>query len=73
VKNYRQEHPEFPHETTADQFFDDDQFESYRELGEHVALRALSDVSDLGWRPEQRDTWTAVWDAQARAVSAAAG
>ncbi len=73
VKNYRQEHPEFPHETTADQFFDDDQFESYRELGEHVALRALSDVSDLGWRPEQRDTWTAVWDAQARAAQPAAG
>lgn len=73
VKNYRQEHPEFPHETTADQFFDDDQFESYRELGEHVALRALSDVSDLGWRPELRDTWTSVWETQARAARAVAG
>jgi hypothetical protein len=73
VKNYRQEHPEFPHETTADQFFDDDQFESYRELGEQIALRALSAVSDLAWRPEQRDTWTAVWDTQARIGQAIAG
>jgi hypothetical protein len=73
VKNYRQEHPEFPHETTADQFFDDDQFESYRELGEQIALRALSAVSDLAWRPEQRDTWTAVWDTQARIGQAVAG
>ncbi len=60
VKNYRQEHPEFPHESTADQFFDDDQFESYRELGEHIGLRALSDVSELAWRPEQAD-WLRVW------------
>jgi hypothetical protein len=60
VKNYRQEHPEFPHETTGDQFFGDDQFESYRELGEHVCLRALSEVSDLAWRPEQAD-WASAW------------
>jgi hypothetical protein len=73
VKNYRQEHPEFPHESTADQFFDDDQFESYRELGEQIALRALSAVSDLAWRAEQTDTWTAVWDSQARIGQAVAG
>jgi hypothetical protein len=64
VKNYRQAHPEFPHETTADQFFDDDQFESYRELGEHVALRALSRVSDLAWRSDLSD-WSRVWDTRA--------
>ncbi|MBI3263663.1 MAG: hypothetical protein HYZ58_11015, partial [Acidobacteria bacterium] len=29
--------PDFPHETTADQFFDDAQFESYRALGVHIA------------------------------------
>jgi hypothetical protein len=33
LKNYRQGHPDFPHEGTIDQFFDDNQFESYRELG----------------------------------------
>lgn len=37
VKEYRTRHKSFPHETTADQFFDEDQFEAYRALGEHVA------------------------------------
>ena len=32
---------EFPHESTADQFFDESQFESYRQLGHHVAHRVL--------------------------------
>ena len=30
----------FPHQSTADQFFDEAQFESYRALGAHVARRA---------------------------------
>lgn len=37
VTNYQKKHPDFPHQTTADQWFDDSQFESYRALGEHVA------------------------------------
>jgi Patatin-like phospholipase len=40
LKNYLREHPEFPHEGTLDQFFSDDQFESYRELGALVATAA---------------------------------
>jgi hypothetical protein len=36
VTQYRSGHPTFPHETTADQFFSEDQFESYRQLGLHV-------------------------------------
>ena len=31
---YRRVHSDFPDETTADQFFNEDQFESYRKLGE---------------------------------------
>jgi hypothetical protein len=42
VKTYRQQYPEFPHQTTADQFFDDAQFESYRELGYHMASGVFS-------------------------------
>ena len=30
---YRKKNPTFPDQTTADQFFDEAQFESYRELG----------------------------------------
>ncbi len=33
---YGSEHPAFPHETTADQWFDEAQWESYRKLGEHI-------------------------------------
>ena len=36
VVQYRSEHPEFPHQPTADQFFDEPQFESYRRLGLHI-------------------------------------
>jgi hypothetical protein len=36
LQKYRTEHPTFPHESTADQLFDEAQFEAYRALGEHV-------------------------------------
>lgn len=38
---YRSAHPRFPHETTADQFFDEAQFEAYRELGYRLGRHAL--------------------------------
>ena len=41
VTQYRATHPSFPHETTADQFFSEDQFESYRQLGRHVVRHTL--------------------------------
>jgi hypothetical protein len=37
VREYRERQPEFPHQPTSDQFFDESQFESYRALGQHVA------------------------------------
>jgi hypothetical protein len=40
---YRAAFPEFPHQTTADQWFDEPQFESYRELGYQLMSRALAD------------------------------
>jgi len=39
VLHYHGEHPTFPHESTADQFFDEAQWESYRKLGEHIATK----------------------------------
>lgn len=36
----------FPHESTADQFFGESQFESYRKLGEHVAMTAFDRADD---------------------------
>jgi hypothetical protein len=43
VLDYRRENPRFPHQTTADQFFDEAQFEAYRKLGETAAMSFLSD------------------------------
>jgi hypothetical protein len=36
VLNYQTAHPTFPHQSTADQWFTESQFESYRRLGQHV-------------------------------------
>ena len=41
VSHYRDNNPTFPNESTADQFFDEVQFESYRALGYQVAASAL--------------------------------
>jgi hypothetical protein len=37
IRRYRTVHPDFPHQITLDQFFDEEQFEAYRQLGVHVA------------------------------------
>jgi predicted acylesterase/phospholipase RssA len=41
LAHYGAAHPEFPHQSTADQWFDESQFESYRKLGEHVMSAVL--------------------------------
>ena len=41
IKEYKDRNPTFPHETTADQMFDEGQFEAYRALGEHIVKSAL--------------------------------
>lgn len=45
VRNYSAAHREFPHEGTGDQFFEEDQWESYRKLGESLAWDLFSDPS----------------------------
>ncbi|HXF45237.1 MAG TPA: hypothetical protein VNK91_03870, partial [Burkholderiaceae bacterium] len=39
VKLYAQARPEFPQQSTGDQFFDEAQWESYRKLGQAIGLR----------------------------------
>jgi len=41
LHEYRTKHPQFPHQTTADQWFDEQQFEAYRELGYQVGKKAF--------------------------------
>ncbi len=54
VLDYWSRHPEFPHETTANQFFSEAQLEAYRSLGRFCTKRALNAVlEDSG-----EATWT---------------
>lgn len=48
VQSFAARNRDFPHETTADQFFDDDQFEAYRALGFHVATSMFDSIEK--WR-----------------------
>ena len=41
VRQYKDTHSAFPHESTADQWFDEDQFEAYRHLGQFIAEQLL--------------------------------
>jgi hypothetical protein len=45
VQQYANNHPEFPRQSTVDQFFDEDQFESYRALGGHVATAVFTEAA----------------------------
>jgi hypothetical protein len=48
VLNYQTAHPTFPHESTADQWFTESQFESYRRLGQHVIEALFAGPQDGG-------------------------
>jgi hypothetical protein len=51
---YAARHREFPHETTADQWFTETQFESYRTLGYHAANAALEPARHWDSRPSHQ-------------------
>jgi hypothetical protein len=48
VLGYARQHPTFPDESTSDQFFSEEQFEAYRELGYRSMARVLADLH-LTW------------------------
>lgn len=43
--NYRKANKTFPHQSTADQWFDETQFESYRSLGYSIGVSALAEAA----------------------------
>lgn len=47
VTQYAAAHPDFPHQTTADQWFNESQFESYRKLGQHILSTILEPVQEF--------------------------
>ena len=46
IHDYARRNASFPHETTGDQFFSEEQFEVYRSLGFHITHGFLSDDPD---------------------------
>ncbi|WP_044463259.1 membrane protein [Pseudomonas sp. MRSN 12121] len=46
VQHYAQANPAFPNQTTVDQFFDEAQFESYRQLGRSIGLQVFGGGPD---------------------------
>jgi hypothetical protein len=48
LQAFAREHPDFPHQSTANQFFDEVEFEVYRALGDHLASTALADPGPVG-------------------------
>ena len=47
VINYKSCYTNFPHETTGDQFFSEEQFEAYRNLGFHATQGFFSDRDEV--------------------------
>jgi hypothetical protein len=56
VQQYRFSNPEFPQQSTGDQFFNESQLESYRQLGIHAATEL---VGQLSTALETRKDWLA--------------
>ena len=54
VLRYHSSHPSFPHESTAEQFFDEAQWESYRRLGQHIAEKLFAPQDKGGFFPGSR-------------------
>jgi hypothetical protein len=51
IIDYKRRYPDFPHETTADQLFSEEQFEVYRALGFHALYQALRLRDVVSMRP----------------------
>lgn len=57
VVDYKRRNPEFPHETTIDQLFSEEQFEVYRALGFHAVNSAFKGTDNVSMIPAM-----AVWE-----------
>lgn len=44
AKGYRGANPDFPNQTTGDQFFDEEQFEAYREVGFRICEQMVTEL-----------------------------
>jgi hypothetical protein len=51
VVDYKRRNPDFPHETTLDQLFTEEQFEAYRALGFHAVHSAFNGDDEVSMDP----------------------
>ncbi|MBU0500634.1 MAG: patatin-like phospholipase family protein [Gammaproteobacteria bacterium] len=59
LRQYADSHKDFPHETTSDQFFDENQFEAYRHLGYKIVAKMVAGVTPcfqpvFPWKPGEK-------------------
>ena len=55
IRSYKVKHPEFPHRTTADQFFTESKFESFRKLGYEITKELLK-INERSFSTHTRTT-----------------
>lgn len=58
IRKYQGTNPDFPHQTTMDQFFDEEQFEAYRQLGAHAGSGLFASCLTSGnTEPKSVESW----------------
>jgi hypothetical protein len=58
--DYKKRNSDFPHETTGDQFFTEEQFEVYRALGYHVVDGYFSNADEVSWLRTGHGAWLSI-------------
>lgn len=61
LQAFKRSKSSFPHEATADQFFTESDFESYRRLGEFIAGQMVAEAERHDWRRSPDDQPTVEW------------
>lgn len=64
VLSYSKKHAAFPHDMTANQWFTESQFESYRRLGDHILTGVFPDRPAPGNRAQVEQLFQAILQAQ---------
>ncbi len=73
IREYRARNPDFPHESTADQVFEEDQFEAYRALGFHIGSELFADYQGRPFATADHiERWLAQLAAKQEGVAAPA-
>jgi hypothetical protein len=70
ILDYKKRYSEFPHESTGDQFFSEEQFEVYRALGYHMIDGFLAGTDNFVWLANGPGAFADAADALAQVTAA---